>query len=162
VNKVDYDFGGKGIRLLRWAGREVGMRFYLLPIVQLRIALGAGPLSGLAHIGGPNFGLEASLQASVTASNSTNAQVTRACGVEGTIGSNMTLRLGSDKSKDLLRGKGVVDPEGIYSKEYPMGKCMCEHARKGLRPSFFASKHATWLPKQRHQLTVMFLSPHVM
>lgn len=122
VNKVDYNFGGKGVRVLRWAGREIGMRFFLLPVVQLDIALGSGPFNGLAYIGGPNLGLEASVQASVTASNSTHAQVTRACGVEGTIGANVTLKIGTDKSKDLLRGKGFMEPRGVFSKDFPMGK----------------------------------------
>lgn len=122
VNKVDYKFGGKGLRLLRWAGREIGMRFFLFPIVQLDIALGSGPFNGLAHIGGPNVGLEASVQASVTASNSTHAQVTRACGVQGTVGANVTFKIGTDKSKDLLRDKGVMEPEGILKKDFPMGK----------------------------------------
>lgn len=121
VNKVDYDFGGKGVRLLRWARREVGMRLYLLPVVQLNLALGTGALKGLAHIGGPNFGMEASVTATVTSSNDTSAQVARTCGVEGTIGANITLKIGSDTSQDLLRGKGVVKPKGIYSKEFPIG-----------------------------------------
>ena len=122
VNKVDYDFGGKGVRMLRWAGREVGVRLSLLPVIQLQLSLGAGPLDGMAHIGGPNFGLEASVAAMVTASNSTTAVVTRTIGMEGTIGANMTLRLGSDKSTDLLKGKGSVPPKGVYSKDYPQGR----------------------------------------
>jgi hypothetical protein len=42
--------------------------------------------------------------------------------MEGTIGSNITFRLGGDKSRDLLFGKGKVKPKGVVSKEYPLGK----------------------------------------
>jgi hypothetical protein len=122
VFKVDYDFLGTGVRMLRWAGREVGMRLSLLPVVQLELSLGAGPLKGMAYIGGPNFGLETSVAAMVTASSSTTAVVTRTISMEGTIGSNTTLRLGGEKSTDLLFGQGKVKPKGILSKEYPLGK----------------------------------------
>lgn len=121
VNKVDFDFGGKGVRLLRWAGREVGLRLHLFPVVQFNLALGSGPFTNLAHIGGPNVGMEASVKATVTASDDTSARVTRTCGVLGTVGANMTLKIGSDKSKDFLNRKGVVKPKGIYSMEFPMG-----------------------------------------
>ena len=122
VNKVHYSYGGKGVKMLRWAGREVGVRLSLLPVVQFQLSLGVGPLQGMAYIGGPNFGLEASVAAMVTASNATTAVVERTIGMEGTLGANMTLRLGSDKSKDLLGGKGEVVPKGIYSGSYPMGR----------------------------------------
>ena len=122
VNKVHYSYGGKGVKMLRWAGREVGVRLSLLPVVQFQLSLEVRPLQGMAYIGGPNFGLEASVAAMVTASNATTAVVERTIGMEGTLGANMTLRLGSDKSKDLLGGKGEVVPKGIYSGSYPMGR----------------------------------------
>ena len=122
VGKVDWDFGGRGVRLLRWAGREVGVRLSLFPVVQLDISLGSGVLRELAYIGGPNLGLEASVSAMVTASNSSTAVVERTTGVEGAIGANITLRLGNDKNKDLLSGKGKVTPKGILSLKYDMGK----------------------------------------
>ena len=115
-NRVEYKPTGNGVTMLEWNGGEVGVRLSLLPVVQFQLSLGGGGMAALAYIGGPNFGLDASVAATVPLpSNGETAEVVCTTRLQGTIGADISLKLGHDKAKDLLGGMGELEPKGILS-----------------------------------------------
>jgi hypothetical protein len=126
INSIEVTHNGHSLLPLELPTAPVSVRFWLMPLVTMKIMLGSTTENSLAvGLGGPIIGVKAYVETlvekaptTIPASPTNDYSVTQSVGVEGVIGLDLHFQVG--EYEDQLVDAGFADLVAVYSRKYPL------------------------------------------